>query len=234
MVTRRVGRSLGLLDVIGRVPLPHGIASAGVIAIGRGVRLAEAVRITDALLEGGVRAFEITLNQPEEAALETIDHLRSRFLGQMNIGAGTVLSVWWAKRAIDSGAEFLVMPNMDPDIIRWAAAQSVATIPGALTPTEILSAWKAGASAIKLFPASSVGEGFLHELRGPLPAIPLVPTGGVDADRAAAYIKAGAVAVGVGGWLLGDHNRHGVSERARNLVDAIRLARANSHGSSAG
>lgn len=142
------------------------------------------------------------------------------------IGAGTVLTVEAAQRAIDAGATFLVMPHLDTEIVRWAADRGVPALPGAATPTEALAGWRAGAAAIKVFPASVLGPGFVRELRGPLPEIPLVPTGGVTAGNAAAFIGAGAAAVGLGGWLLGDGEAAGVRQRAREIVGVVAAARA--------
>ena len=159
-----------------------------------------------ALAEGGVRAFEITLNDPEADALRAIEAVaRAEATRQggpcgerLAIGAGTVLSVAAAQRAVDAGATFLVMPHTDPEIVAWAAERGVPAFPGAATPTEVLAGWRAGAAAIKVFPASSLGPSFVRELRGPLPDVPLVPTGGVSAENAGAFIAAGALAVGPG------------------------------------
>jgi 2-dehydro-3-deoxyphosphogluconate aldolase/(4S)-4-hydroxy-2-oxoglutarate aldolase len=137
------------------------------------------------------------------------------------LGAGTVLSVDAAERAVEAGAGFLVAPHTDPTIVEWAAARGIPTFPGALTPTEILAAWRAGAAAVKLFPASAVGPAFVREVRGPFRDIPLVPTGGVTAETAPSFIAAGAVAVGLGSWLTGSGDPATVAERAREVVDAL-------------
>jgi 2-dehydro-3-deoxyphosphogluconate aldolase/(4S)-4-hydroxy-2-oxoglutarate aldolase len=172
-----------------------------------------------------VQAFEITLNDPLESALRAIESIASRAPG-LDIGAGTVLSIDAAQRALDAGATFLVMPHTDPELIAWAAGRGVPTLPGAFTPTEVLSAWRAGAAAVKLFPSSVAGPAFVRECLGPFPDIPLVPSGGVTAESAAELIRAGAVAVGVGGWLVGDAAPAGVTARARQLVQAVAAARA--------
>ena len=153
-----------------RPAIPEAVLACGVVAIGRRLRPDVAVRVADALLAGGVRAFELTLNEPEADALEAIAAIAGRAgAGGLVIGAGTVLSTDAARRALDAGARFLVMPHTDGALVAWAADRGVPTFPGAFTPTEILAAWRAGASAVKLFPASVAGPGFLRELRGPLP-----------------------------------------------------------------
>ncbi len=117
------------------------------------------------------------------------------------------------------------MPHTDPELITWATSRGVPTFPGAATPTEVLTAWRAGAAAVKIFPASAVGPAFIREIAGPFPEIPLVPTGGVSAETAGTYIAAGAVAVGLGSWLVGDAAPDGVGERARQVVAAVTAAR---------
>ncbi len=118
------------------------------------------------------------------------------------------------------------MPHTDPEIVAWAAERGVPAFPGAATPTEVLAGWRAGAAAIKVFPASSLGPSFVRELRGPLPDVPLVPTGGVSAENAGAFIAAGALAVGLGSWLVGDGEAAGVTARARQVVEVVAAARA--------
>lgn len=117
------------------------------------------------------------------------------------------------------------MPHIDPELVAWATGRGVPAIPGAATPTEALLAWRAGAAAVKVFPASVLGPSFVRELRGPLPDVPLLPTGGVTADNAGAFIGAGAIAVGLGGWLVGDAEPAGVLERARRIAAVVAEAR---------
>ena len=212
---------------VARPPLPDAIASSGVIAIGRGVDAAKVSAICLALLRGGVSAFELTLNEPEDAALDAIREVATRFAGSdLLLGAGTVLSVASAQRAIEAGARFIVSPHTDAELIRWAGKQAIPVFPGAFTTTEIVTGWQAGATAVKLFPASVAGPTGLREIRGPLPQIPLIPTGGVSAESAGAFIEAGAVAVGVGGWLIGNGEPQGVRERAAAIVTAVVEARS--------
>jgi 2-dehydro-3-deoxyphosphogluconate aldolase/(4S)-4-hydroxy-2-oxoglutarate aldolase len=132
-----------------------------------------------------------------------------------------VLSVDAAARAVDRGARFIVSPHTDPELIAWCARRRVPCFPGALSPTEILTAWSAGASAVKLFPAVSVGPAYLRQLAGPLPDVLTVPTGGVSAESAGDWIAAGAIAVGIGSWLIGDGEPRGVTERARLVRAAV-------------
>jgi 2-dehydro-3-deoxyphosphogluconate aldolase / (4S)-4-hydroxy-2-oxoglutarate aldolase len=207
-----------------RPPIPAGLVTGGVVAIARRLTTDNAPRVADALLAGGVQAFELTLNDPVDTALHTIESVARRSL-ELAIGAGTVLSIDAAKRAIDAGATFLVMPHIDPELVAWAAARGVPPLPGAATPSEVLAAWRAGAAAVKVFPASVVGPAFVRECRGPFPDIPLVPSGGVTAESSGDFIAAGAAAVGVGGWLIGDAAPAGVTARARQIVDAVAAAR---------
>ncbi len=211
-----------------RPAIPDGLRLGGVVAIGRRIDPSRVAAIIDGLARGGVQAFELTLNEPEADALRSIEAAARHAAGTgMAIGAGTVLSIEAAQRALDAGATFVVMPHTDPALVAWAAAQGIPAFPGAATPTEIVAAWRAGAAAVKLFPASVVGPGFLRELRGPFPDIPLVPTGGVTASTAGDFIRAGAVAVGLGSWLIGDGVVTGVAERAAQVVRAVSDARGS-------
>jgi 2-dehydro-3-deoxyphosphogluconate aldolase/(4S)-4-hydroxy-2-oxoglutarate aldolase len=190
-----------------------------VVAIGRNLDPERALDIGEVLADTGVPAFEVTLQGP--GALAAIRTLRSGLGERLCIGAGTVLDVAGASAAVDAGATFLVMPVTDVEVIGWGAERGIPVFPGALSPTEVLTAWRAGASAIKLFPASVGGAALLRELRGPFPDIPLMPTGGVTADNARSLIDAGAVAVGVGSWLAGAPDQATLRERASALVAAI-------------
>lgn len=205
-----------------RPAIPGIITESRVIAVGRHITAAAAHAIGAALVEGGVRAMELTLNEPEGAALRAIEALATTAdgLGAL-VGAGTVLSIEAAGRAVDAGARFIVMPHCDPELVAWCATHGVPCFPGALTPTEILAAWSAGASAVKLFPAATVGPGYLAQIRGPFPDIPIMPTGGVSAETAGVWVAAGAVAVGMGGWLIGDGDAAGVTARARLVRQAV-------------
>jgi 2-dehydro-3-deoxyphosphogluconate aldolase/(4S)-4-hydroxy-2-oxoglutarate aldolase len=203
-----------------RPPIPRLIQTGRVIAIGRNLDPERALRIGEVLAEVGVPAFEVTLQGP--AALDAIRALRASLGERLLIGAGTVLDVEGAAAALDAGATFLVMPVTDARVIAWGAERAVPVFPGALSPTEVLTAWRAGASAIKLFPSSVGGAALLRELRGPFPDIPLMPTGGVTADNARSLIDAGAVAVGVGSWLAGVPDEAILRDRATALMTAVR------------
>ena len=209
-----------------RPVVPGAILTGGVVAIARRLTAENAPQVADALLAGGVLAFEVTLNDPVDVALRAIESVARRS-PELAIGAGTVLSIDAAQRALDVGATFLVMPHTDPELVAWAAARGIPTLPGAATPSEVLAAWRAGAAAVKVFPASVVGPAFVRECRGPFPDIPLVPSGGVTVETAADFIRAGAVAVGVGSWLIGDAGSDGVTSRARQIVEAVVTGRAD-------
>lgn len=205
-----------------RPAIPEPILQGRAIAIGRGVAPADAVAIGQALVAGGVHAIELTLNDPVDEALRAIETLAAAADDlEALVGAGTVLSADAAARAVDAGARFIVAPHIDVETIAWCASRGMPCFPGALSPTEIGTAWSAGASAVKLFPAATVGPSYLKHLAGPFPDIPMVPTGGVSAETAADWIAAGAVAVGMGGWLIGDGDPAGVTERARQVSEAV-------------
>ena len=209
-----------------RPPIPPGIREGGVVAVARTLTANTVRGAADGLLRGGVRALEITLNEPEANALDTLRaaaHHAERT--DLDIGAGTVLTIDAAERAVDAGATFLVSQHTDPALIGWAAERGMPCFPGALTPTEILAAWRAGAAAVKVFPASVAGPAFVREFRGPFPHIPLLPTGGVTADTAPDFMRAGAIAVGLGSWLIGDGDPDGVAGRASMVVQAVNRAR---------
>jgi 2-dehydro-3-deoxyphosphogluconate aldolase / (4S)-4-hydroxy-2-oxoglutarate aldolase len=211
-----------------RPAVPAGITGPGVLAIARRLDAATVPSIADALREGGIRALELTLNEPEAVALEAIEAAARHLAGSdVVVGAGTVLSVDAARRAVDAGAAFLVSPHLDEGVVAWAAEAGIPALPGAATPTEVLLGWRAGAAAIKVFPASSLGPTFLRELRGPLPDIPLVPTGGVTVENAGGFIEAGAIAIGLGSWLFADRSPGSIRERAEQALGAVAAARAS-------
>jgi len=179
---------------------------------------AHLLEIVEQLADSGARAFEITWDSPSAAGdLSAVrEHLAGRSDGPHLVGAGTVLRIDQLAAARSAGADFAVAPVLDPELLRAAVGAGLPFIPGALTPTEIAAAWAAGATFVKLFPASAVGPSFVRELRGPLPDVPLIATGGVDASNAAAFLAAGAVAVGIGSALT----RAGADER-RAIVAGV-------------
>jgi 2-dehydro-3-deoxyphosphogluconate aldolase/(4S)-4-hydroxy-2-oxoglutarate aldolase len=198
-----------------RTALPPALTATRVLAILRGHATEAARDIATALVGADLGTVEVTLNSPD--AYTTIAALVRD--GLPLVGAGTVLTLDDAKRAVDAGAGLLVSPHTDVDLIGWAADQRVPSLPGAMTPSEVYAAWDAGATAIKLFPAGSLGPQYLRELRGPFGDIPVIPTGGVTADTAAAWMGAGAAALGVGSWLTGVPAH--VASRAAALRHAV-------------
>ena len=142
------------------------------------------------------------------------------------IGAGTVLSIAAARKAVDAGATFLVMPHTDPGLVAWAAERGIPAFPGAATPTEVLAAWRSRRGRGQALPGLGARPELHPRAAGPFPDIPVVPTGGVTAETAGSFIAAGAVAVGLGSWLVGDADPAGVTDRARQVVAAVAAARA--------
>jgi 2-dehydro-3-deoxyphosphogluconate aldolase / (4S)-4-hydroxy-2-oxoglutarate aldolase len=185
-----------------RVPVGDGLAATRVVAILRAENADRAEAVVDVLVDAGVRSLELTLTT--KGALEVVERLAARVPAGVEVGVGTVLTAQDVDRAVDAGARFVVSPSVEPEVIAAALGRRVASYPGAFTPTEIAAAWKAGASAVKLFPAGQLGPGYLKDVRAPLPDIPVVPTGGVDIESVGAWLAAGAVAVGMGGPLIGD------------------------------
>lgn len=171
-----------------------------IIAIVRGVSEAHIVSVADALCKGGVTVMEVTLNTP--GALGMIKELQEKFSEQMYIGAGTVLDLEDAKNAVQAGAAFLVTPNIDEEVIRWAKSEDIPIFPGAMTPTEIVKAWKAGATAVKIFPSASLGIAYIKELMGPLDHIPMMAVGGVTEENIKQFINIGCYGLGIGGSLI--------------------------------
>jgi 2-dehydro-3-deoxyphosphogluconate aldolase/(4S)-4-hydroxy-2-oxoglutarate aldolase len=224
-------------EVTSRPSVPDGLTRGGVVAIARRLDPAVVPAIADALASGGVGAFELTLNEPEATALRAIEaaaqHVAdggSSGARPLAVGAGTILSIGAAERAINAGATFLVSPHLDTELVRWAADRGVPFLPGAATPTEVLAAWRAGAAAIKVFPASALGPTFLRELHGPFPDIPLQPTGGITVDSAGAFIRAGAIAVGLGSWLFAGGTPASIADRSRQATEAVSHARNDRAG----
>jgi 2-dehydro-3-deoxyphosphogluconate aldolase/(4S)-4-hydroxy-2-oxoglutarate aldolase len=156
--------------------------------------------VIDALAAGGVRVFEITMTVPR--AIEMIGRLTASLSSDLVVGAGTVIDADTAHAAIDAGARFVVSPVFRRALLDACRARGTAVIPGCCTPTEILDAWEAGADVVKVFPAASLGPGFIKDVRAPLPQVKLMPTGGVSIDNAGEWLRAGAVAVGIGSALV--------------------------------
>jgi 2-dehydro-3-deoxyphosphogluconate aldolase/(4S)-4-hydroxy-2-oxoglutarate aldolase len=207
----------------------HIIRETGIVGILRGFDEESSLATTAALVRGGVRAVEITANT--DGFERTLTAVAAAHGGSdVAIGAGTVLDPETARAAISAGAEFLVTPTFDEGVVRTANRYGVPVLTGVSTPTEALSAYEAGATMCKIFPASSLGPGFVSALGGPLPQIPLVPTGGVDRENAPAFFEAGAVALGIGSALappeaVADGDDEEVERRASAFVELARPGR---------
>lgn len=208
------------------------IERCGIVPIVRTASRELASRAIDAVLLGGVPVVEVTMTVPD--ALGLIRALCDRYAGRAVIGAGTVLDAAQAEACIDAGATFLVSPGFDLATVQAARRRDVAVVPGALTPTEVMTAWKAGADLVKIFPCSAVGGAkYLRTIKAPLPAVKLLPTGGVTLDTLPEYLAAGASAVGIGADLIdvaaleaGQDAR--ITERARTFMQAVARARGAS------
>jgi 2-dehydro-3-deoxyphosphogluconate aldolase/(4S)-4-hydroxy-2-oxoglutarate aldolase len=219
-----------MTSVMTRADVVRSIEQAGVVAV---VRLQDArvgQDVAKALIEGGVTAIEITMTVPR--AIDLIADL-SRLLPQALIGAGTVTDPATARSVIDAGAKFVVSPVFRPRIVEACHERDVAALPGCFSPTEIAAAWDLGADIVKIFPATSLGPGFIKDLRGPFPLIKVMPTGGVSRENAADWIRAGAVAIGVGtaivdGKAVDARRFDTIAANARVFVDAVRGARSAS------
>jgi len=191
------------------------------------IRLADPEKLRavfDALAAGGVRVFEVTMTVP--GAIELIAQLTRGLSQELMVGAGTVTDADAARRAIDAGARFVVGPVFRRDVIDACHERGVPAMPGCFTPTEILDAWEAGADIVKVFPSTSLGPAFIKDVRAPLPQLKLMPTGGVSIENAADWLRAGAVAVGIGSALVdalalkaGDFPA--ITQRAQRLMASL-------------
>jgi len=176
------------------------LKECAVAAVVRSDDTAKALAAVQACFDGGVKAIEITFTVPEP--LKTIKAVRDKFGDKVLLGAGTVLTVKEADDAIKAGARFIVSPVTDLDVVKFCNSKDVAVMPGAMTPTEIYSAWRAGADWVKVFPASMFGPKYFKAIKAPLPQVPIMPTGGVSAENAGEWLAAGAEALAVGGELV--------------------------------
>jgi 2-dehydro-3-deoxyphosphogluconate aldolase/(4S)-4-hydroxy-2-oxoglutarate aldolase len=212
-----------------RTDIVAAIERSGVVAV---IRLQDASKLSsvvDALAAGGVRALEVTMTVP--GAIRLIEEIAPSIPDEFVLGAGTVLDPETARLAILAGARFIVGPVLNPAVIALGHRYDVAVIPGCFTPTEILTAWEAGADVVKIFPATSLGPGFFKDIHGPLPQVRLMPTGGVTLENAGEWIAAGAVAIGVGTALVdraaiaaGDYAA--ITARSARFVETVAAARA--------
>jgi 2-dehydro-3-deoxyphosphogluconate aldolase / (4S)-4-hydroxy-2-oxoglutarate aldolase len=176
------------------------VLDCGIVAVVRSPDSQQLVEVARALSEGGVDVIEITMTVPD--ALDVVRQVRRALGDRVLLGAGTILDPETARAALLAGAEYLVAPTLNLEVIRLCQRYNKLVMPGAFTPTEILTAWEAGADIVKVFPADVVGPAFFKAMRGPLPQIRMMPTGGVDLSTAAAFLKAGACCLGVGGQLV--------------------------------
>ena len=212
------------------------IVEIGVVPVVRAASAREARMAADAVCEGGIPIVEITMTVP--GAVDVIREL-TKGGSDVLVGAGTVLNVDAARRCLDAGAQFLVSPGLNLEVVKLAGAEGKLMMAGALTPTEVITAWEAGSDFVKVFPCGQVGGAkYIKALKGPLPQVPLVPTGGVSLSTAAEFIEAGAVALGVGGECvqveaLKAGKPEIIVENARKFLAVVREARARMNAPSA-
>lgn len=204
------------------------IQDAGVVAVIRARNIEQLTGLTEALLAGGVSAIEVTMSTPK--AIKGIELLADKFGDKAVIGVGTVIDAATCQEAIAAGAQFVVSPVFDQEIVATTKRYGKISVPGAYTPTEILRAWTAGADVVKVFPATTLGPGYLKDILAPMPQIKLTPTGGVDAKNTGEWIKAGAICVGAGSALvtkdaLAKDDWASVTTLAKQFTDAVKAAR---------
>lgn len=201
----------------------------GVVAIVRVESARQAIEVCGAIARGGIKPIEVTMTVP--GAIDVIKEFKSAMKDEVLVGAGTVLDTETARAVILAGAEFIVTPTLNLRVIEMCRRYGKIVIAGAFSPTEILTAWEAGADIVKVFPATVGGPQYLNDIRGPLPQINLVPTGGVDLENTPDFIRAGAVAVAVGASLvdkaaLSEGKYDLITEKAKRFIEAVKLARA--------
>lgn len=205
------------------------IEKTGIVPVIRASSADEASRLIEAIRAGGIDIFEITLTVPD--AVRLIESLSNRFAGAALIGAGTVLTPDEARGCIDAGAQFIISPALNFETVAVCRKREIAVMPGALTPTEIVAAWNAGADFVKVFPAGALGgASYIKSLKAPLPHVKIIPTGGVSLANAADFLRAGASALGVGADLadlqaLRDGSENEITERARRFSGIVKAAR---------
>lgn len=205
------------------------VLDCGIVAVVRFSDPGPLVDVVKALAAGGITVAEVTFTVPN--ALDVIREAKKQLGDRVLLGAGTVLDPETARAAFLAGAEFLVAPSLNLDVIKMCRRYDKLVMPGAFTPTEVVTAWEAGADIVKVFPADVVGPAFFKALKGPLPQVKLMPTGGVDLNTAGEFLKAGAVCLGVGSQLVdpklvaaGEFGR--ITELAAQYVAAVKRHRA--------
>ena len=212
------------------------IVEIGIVPVVRASSPREARMAADAVCEGGIPIVEITMTVP--GAVEVIRELTKSGSSDVLVGAGTVLNVDAARRCLDAGAQFLVSPGLNLEVVKLVGGEGKLMMAGALTPTEVITAWESGSDFVKVFPCGQVGGAkYIKALKGPLPQVPLVPTGGVNLNTAAEFIEAGAAALGVGGELVqAEALKAGkpviIVENARKFLAVVKETRARMSGSS--
>ena len=208
------------------------LADTRVVAIIRGFDPDTCLHLAEAYAEGGIRLVEVTFNQSSPGdwikTVEAIKAIRGRFDDVMHVGAGTVITEEQLSRCENAGGVFMVSPNVNAALIRSCVGRGMVAMPGAMTPTEAVDAWKAGAQYVKVFPAGSLGAGYVKALRAPLSHIPMLAVGGVSAANAAEFIQAGCVGVGVGGNLtnkewIASGSWDKIAAAARELVESLKV-----------
>ena len=206
------------------------IIDSGIVAVMRAQTGEKLVDVAEALLAGGVKVMEVTFTVPN--ALQVLEEVANRMGDRILLGAGTVLDPETARIAILAGAQFIVSPSTDPEVIQLCRRYDKVVLPGAFTPTEVVQAWQAGADIVKVFPSDCVGPQYLKALRGPLPQVRLMPTGGVNLDTAAEFLRCGACALGVGGALVSsqavaDGDMAAIESLARRYVEIVDATRGS-------
>jgi 2-dehydro-3-deoxyphosphogluconate aldolase / (4S)-4-hydroxy-2-oxoglutarate aldolase len=201
------------------------IVEIGIIPVVRASSPELAINAARAVCAGGIPIIELTMTVP--GAIEVIRELKRSMDGDVLIGAGTVLDAKTAAQCLEAGAQFLVSPGFDRGTVRFAKREGALIMAGALTPTEVIAAWNAGADFVKIFPCGNVGgPSYIRALKAVLPQIPMVPTGGVNLATAAHYLQAGAIAIGVGGELVSGNSR-AITEAAARYVVIMQAARSS-------
>jgi 2-dehydro-3-deoxyphosphogluconate aldolase/(4S)-4-hydroxy-2-oxoglutarate aldolase len=206
------------------------VLDTGIVAVVRSQDSQQLVDVVEALAEGGVTVVEITMTVPN--ALEVLRQTRAKLGNRVLLGAGTILDTETARAAFLAGAEYLVSPTLNLDVIRMCQRYDKLVMPGAFTPTEILAAWEAGADIVKVFPAEVVGPPFFKAIKGPLPQVRVMPTGGVDLTTASSFLKAGACCLGVGGQLVepkavADRNFDRIRDLAKQYIAIVQQFKAS-------
>jgi 2-dehydro-3-deoxyphosphogluconate aldolase/(4S)-4-hydroxy-2-oxoglutarate aldolase len=205
------------------------IAQIGIVPVVRAASAKQGMQAAEAVCKGGIPIVEMTMTVP--GAVESIAQLTKNMGSDVLVGAGTVLDGETARRCLDAGAEFLVSPGFDLESVKFANREGILIMAGGLTPTEVITAWKAGSDLVKIFPCGTVGGAkYIKALKAPLPQIPMIPTGGVNLNTAAEFIQAGAAALGVGGELvsaaaLQSGNTNEIVDTARKFVAIVRETR---------